>query len=89
MVFPFLRYPDLGRLDMANRLVIAERLSEGQISEAEADQQFSQLHSQIVAEEQRRNLANRSVSAQETAAAAASRAASPTCVTSGYVVSCF
>ncbi|SFV19402.1 MULTISPECIES: hypothetical protein [Bradyrhizobium] len=68
---PFTTYPDLFDKYWATRAVIAERVQAGKMTIAEANQEATQTQSDIAAEEQRRNLANRSVGAQESAAAAA------------------
>lgn len=68
---PFTSYPDLFDKYWATRAVIAERVQAGKMTVAEANQEATQTQSDIAAEEQRRNLANRSVGAQESAAAAA------------------
>lgn len=87
---PFVSYPDLFDKDWAARAVIAERLQTGKMSLAEANLEATQIHSDIAAEEQRRNLANRSVGAQESAAAAAWRASSPvSCTRTGNTTTCF
>lgn len=72
VIKPFVTWPDLFDKDWAARAVIAERLQAGKITLAEANQQAAQIHSQVAAEEQQRNLANRSVAAQEAVAVAAS-----------------
>lgn len=64
-------FPDLLDQETANRNLLAERWQAGKITQAEFEAQFTQMHSQVVAEEQRRQLAGRSVNAQEAAAAAA------------------
>ncbi|WP_083869791.1 hypothetical protein [Bradyrhizobium sp. WSM1253] len=68
---PFTTYTDLFDRYWATRAVIAERVQAGKMTVAEANQEATQAQSDIAAEEQRRNLANRSVGAQESAAAAA------------------
>jgi hypothetical protein len=75
---PLTNYPDLYDQETANRNMLAERWQTGKITQLEYEAQFSEMHSQIVAEEQRRNLANRSVNAQETAATAALLSSGPT-----------
>jgi hypothetical protein len=86
---PFVPFPDLFDQEAANRNLLAERWQGGKITIAEFDAQGAQMHSQIVAEEQRRQLAGRSVSAQETAAAAAVNASGPTvCTRSGNTTFC-
>jgi hypothetical protein len=64
-------YPDLYDQETANRNLLAERWQAGKITQAEYEAQFFQMHSQIMAEFQRRNLANRAIGAQELAASAA------------------
>jgi hypothetical protein len=71
VIKPYVTYPDLFDQDWAARAVLAEKLQAGKITVAEANQEASTVHSQVASEEQRRNLANRSVGAQESAAAAA------------------
>jgi hypothetical protein len=71
VVRPFATYPDLFDESWATSAVLAEQLEAKKITRAQADLQMAQTRSQITAEEQRRNLANRSVAAQETAATAA------------------
>ena len=75
---PLVPYPDLYDQETTNRNMLAERWQTGKITQLEYEAQFSEMHSQIVAEEQRRNLANRSVNAQETAATAALLSGGPT-----------
>jgi hypothetical protein len=75
---PLTNYPDLYDQETANRNVLAERWQTGKITQLEYEAQFTEMHSQIVGEEQRRNLANRSVNAQETAATAAMLSSGPT-----------
>jgi hypothetical protein len=70
IVRPFANYPDLFDQLWARGGVLAEQLDARKITRAEADAQLAQISSDIVAEEQRRNLANRSVGAQESMAAA-------------------
>ena len=72
---PYVSYPDLFDRYQAERAVFAERLQTGKMTLAEANQAASSARSQLTEDEQRRNLANRSVGAQESAAAAAWRAA--------------
>jgi hypothetical protein len=87
---PFVPYPDLFDQDWASRAVIAERLQAGKMTVAEANQQATQMHSQIAAEEQRRSLNGRVVSAQESQAAAAWRASSPvSCTRIGNTTNCY
>jgi hypothetical protein len=72
------------------RLALAEKVQAGKMTIIERNQQFSQFHSQIIAEEQRRMLANRAVGAQESAAAAQWRASNPvSCTKIGNTVNCY
>jgi hypothetical protein len=90
LVRPFMPYPDLVDQDLASRMAVAEKLQAGKITLAEANLEQSTFHSNIVAGEQRRLLSNRSVGAQESAAAAAWRASSPvSCTKLGNTVNCY
>jgi hypothetical protein len=83
-------YPDLLDLFIASRMAIAERVQNGQMTIAQANEAIATKRSELVAEEQRRQLANRSVSAQENAAAASLVAAGPhSCTAIGNTVNCF
>ncbi|WP_244651850.1 hypothetical protein [Bradyrhizobium diazoefficiens] len=84
---PFLTYPDLFDKEWAERTLLAERLQAGKLTLAEANVQAASVHSQIAEDEQRRNLASRSVNAQEAAAAAAWKSTS--CTRIGNTVNCF
>jgi hypothetical protein len=87
---PFVPYPDLLDQEWAARAVIAERLQAGKMTPAEANQQSTQMHAEITAEEQRRSLTGRAVSAQESQAAAAWRASSPvSCTRIGNTTNCY
>jgi hypothetical protein len=70
-VRPHVTYPDLLDQEKTSRNALAEQWQNGKITQMEYEAKFNEMHSQVVAEEQRRNLANRSVGAQESAAAAA------------------
>ena len=86
---PYVNYPDLFDSEWAFKLSVAEKLQAGKMTYAEANQQATEHHSQIVAEEQRRNLSTRSVAAQESAAAAAWAASGPvTCNRIGNTTTC-
>jgi hypothetical protein len=87
IVRPIMPYPDLLDSFIASRLVIAEHVQKGQITLAEANEQIASKRSAFVAEEQRRLLANRSVSAQETMAQ--NIGGPTTCTRTGNTVSCF
>jgi hypothetical protein len=67
-------YPDLLEQRNAAGLVIAEKIDNGTMTVPQAELEMAQLTSQLTAEEQRRNLAGRSVMANEAVAAEASRA---------------
>lgn len=87
---PFVPFPDLFDQEWATRAVIAERLQGGKMTPAEANQESTTMHANISAEEQRRALSGRAVSAQESAAAAAWRASSPvSCTKLGNTVNCY
>jgi hypothetical protein len=68
---PTMPYPDLLDLLIAKRLAIAEQIEKGQLTIAQGNEAVAMARSEIIAEEQRRNLANRSVAAQESIATAA------------------
>lgn len=86
----FATYPDLFDRYWAFRGVTAERLQAGKITLAEAREQVAENQSKIAAEEQQRNLANRSVAAQETTARAALVSTMPTtCTRNGNSTTCF
>jgi hypothetical protein len=75
---PIVTYPDLLNSFIASRMVVAEQVQDGKLTIAQGNEILATKNSDMVAEEQRRNLANRSVNAQETASRAqetASRAA--------------
>lgn len=56
---------DLFRVAQNTRLVLAERVDRGQITQAEADLQMSQTMAGLVSEDNRRATAQRSAAAQE------------------------
>ena len=90
VIRPFATYPDLFDESWATVAVLAEQLDAKKITRAQADLQLAQMRSQITSEEQRRNLANRSVAAQESAAAAAWISTGPvTCNRVGNTTTCF
>jgi hypothetical protein len=87
---PIAPYPDLMDRFIASQITIAERVWNGRLTIAQANEQIAIKRSEFVAEEQRRNLANRSVGAQENVAAASLEAAGPhTCTATGNTVNCF
>jgi hypothetical protein len=84
---PTSRNPDLLDSFMASRLAVAERIQKGQITMAQGGEEIANKWSQVVAEDQRRTLANRSVRAQETAA---ENIGGPTsCTRIGNTVNCY
>ncbi len=87
IIRPFVPFPDLLDQDMANRMLLAEKVQQGRMTVAEATQDMAQRRSQLTAEEQRRSLSNRAVSAQESAAAAAWKGT--TCTAIGNTVNCY
>ena len=87
---PIMPYPDLLDLMIASRLTIAEQIQNGKLTIAQGNEQIAAKRSELAAEEQRRNLANRSVAAQEGMAAASQSAAGPhSCTWFGNTVNCF
>lgn len=84
---PTMPYPDLLDLLIAKRIAIAERVEKGQITISEANEAIAAARSEATAEEQRRQLANRSIAAQEGLAAAATSPHS--CTKYGNTVNCF
>lgn len=68
---PSMRYPDLMDQELAYNLVLAEKVQHGKMTMIEREAAAAQFHSQVIAEEQRRDLAQRAVRAQESAANAA------------------
>jgi hypothetical protein len=87
---PLAPYPDLMDLYLASNMAIAERLQKGQITIAQANEEIARKSAEITSEQQRRMLADRSVSAQEDMAAASARAAGPhSCTRIGNTVNCF
>ena len=87
---PIMPYPDLLDLMIASRLTIAEQIQNGKLTIAQGNEQIAAKRSELAAEEQRRNLANRSVAAQEGMAVASLSAAGPhSCTWFGNTVNCF
>jgi hypothetical protein len=80
-------YPDLVDLRIAKRAEIAERVSAGKITRAEGVLEFSHMQTNLIDEEQKRSLADRSVRVQEISAAAAM--APTSCTRFGNTVTCF
>ena len=87
LIKPFLPYPDLLDQDIAFRMTTAEKLQSGRVTLSEANLERAQMRSQLIAEEQRRSLGNRAVSAQEAAASAAWRSVS--CTRTGNTTNCY
>jgi hypothetical protein len=87
---PIMTYPDLLRSFIATRMVVAEQVQDGKLTIAQGNEIVANKLSEMVTEEQRRNLANRSVRAQEGIAAASLASAGPhTCTSFGNTVNCF
>jgi len=84
---PVSNNPDLLNSFMTTRMVVAERVQKGQITIAQGNEEVANKWSEIVAEEQRRSLANRSVSAQE--ATARNIGGPSTCTRIGNTVNCY
>lgn len=83
LVRPHFRYPDLLDVAMASRLAIGAKLDRREISSEDAQLALARISSQLVAENERRGLARRSVAAQEAASAPVS------CTRIGDTVSCY
>ena len=84
VIRPLSPNPDLVDQEAALRMAIAEKVDAGKMTIAEAELAQTQGHSQIVAEEQRRSVTNRSADAQEQAASRSFR-----CIRSGNTTNCF
>jgi hypothetical protein len=65
---PSMPYPDLMDQELTYNLVLAEKVQNGKITMIEREAAAAQFHSQMIAEQQRRGLAQRAVTAQESAA---------------------
>jgi len=90
IVRPALPYPDLMDIFMADHALVAEDIQAGRTTIAQGNAMLAHKWSELVAEEQRRNLANRSAAAQEQVAAASLLAAGPkSCSRYGNTVTCF
>ena len=84
VIRPLSPNPDLVDQEAALRMAVAEKVDAGKMTVAEAELAQTQGHSQIVAEEQRRNVTNRSADAQELAASRSFR-----CIRSGNTTNCY
>lgn len=73
-LLPAFPYPDLVRLKIATRTVLAEKVDRGQLTQAEADLEMARQMSQATSEIEKRTLAKRAVGAQESAASSLDRA---------------
>jgi hypothetical protein len=73
----FMPYPDLMDQELANNLLLAEKVQRGKMTPIERQAATAQFHSGIFAESERRRLANRTVRAQESAAGAAPQVVQP------------
>ena len=80
-------YPDLLDQQIATRNLLAERWQSGKITQAQFDAESAQLQSSLVAEDERRKLAVRAVTAQEDVVSAARAPVS--CTRFGNTVNCF
>jgi hypothetical protein len=90
ILLPMVPYPDLLRSLIASRMVVAEEVQDGKLTIAQGNEIMANKLSNMVSEEQRRNLANRSVRAQEGIAAASLASAGPhSCTSFGNTVNCF
>jgi hypothetical protein len=65
---PSMPYPDLMDQELTYNLVLAEKVQKGKMTPIQREAAAAQFHSQVIAEQQRRALAQRSVRAQESAA---------------------
>jgi hypothetical protein len=86
----FATSPDLFDNFWAHRVLIAEKVQAGKLTVAEANVQIADLQTQLTNQDQQRNLANRSVGAQETAANAAYRSTMPvSCTRTANTTTCY
>jgi hypothetical protein len=75
---------------MATRMSVAEQVQDGRLTIAQANVIIANKNTELISEEQRRNLANRAVAAQESAAAASWAAGGPvSCTKIGNTVNCY
>jgi hypothetical protein len=87
---PIMPFPDLWDVYITTNIAIAEQVQSGKLSITQANVALAEKRAALTAEEQRRLLANRSVTAQENVAAASLQAAGPrSCTVTGNMVSCF
>ena len=87
---PIVPHPDLLDALMAARMSVAEQVQTGKLTIAQGNEIMANKNSALISEEQRRNLANRSVAAQESAAAASWAASGPvSCTKVGNTVDCY
>jgi len=74
---PIVTYPDLMDSFIATRMSVAEQIQNDHLTIAQGNEIIANKRSELVSEEQRRNLAQRAVAAQESAAAASWAASGP------------
>jgi hypothetical protein len=87
---PIVTYPDLMDSFIATRMSVAEQIQNGRLTIAQGTEILANKNSELVSEEQRRNLSKRAVAAQESAAAASWAASGPvSCTKIGNTVNCF
>lgn len=93
---PTLGHSDLFALHHTSAVVIAERFQNGQITQAEAEQQLAFMRSQIVSEAERRDAnsaaastaANNALISAGAAMMTAPRSSSTTCTKNGTILNC-
>jgi hypothetical protein len=87
---PIVKHPDLMDSFIATRMSVAEQVQNGRLTVAQANEILANKNSEVVSEEQRRNLAQRSVAAQESVAAASWATSGPvSCTKVGNTVNCY
>jgi len=74
---PSMVYPDLMDQELANNLMLAEKVQKGKMTPIEMKAMKAQLHSQIVSEFQRRQLAKTAVASRPAAPVAATGIVAP------------
>jgi hypothetical protein len=87
---PIVTYPDLLDSYLAARMAVAEQVQAGKLTVAKGSEVIAHKISELVAEEKRRNIANRSASTQETVAPESIVLASPhSCTRAADSAKCF
>ena len=84
---PSYPFPDILNIDMANRFALAEKRERGQLTAAQAEQEYARLLSKLLEEEQGRVLSEKSLSAQ--AKIGGGVGGPTTCMKSANAASCF